>query len=74
LKFFWIFNHASLFELPLRFNSSGTSISVKSRLAAATQGGLGARLDWNNLNFWAADFAVIHLGADSVAACLDIKN
>ena len=34
--------------------------------AAASLGGLGARLNWDNMNFWAADFAVIHLGADSV--------
>ena len=31
---------------------------------SAALGGLGAKLDWNNMNFWAADFAVIHLGTD----------
>jgi hypothetical protein len=41
------------------------SISVLNiNSASATLGGLGARLNWNNMNFWATDFAIIHLGTD----------
>jgi hypothetical protein len=42
--------------------------------ASATVGGLGGPLNWNNMNFWSTEFAIIELGTDSHIAYMNFSN